>query len=57
MNKIKPKLKKIKKAETRTRKFFRKKYGNNWRQKMNPKKKDWILIDEYYKKFREFLGR
>lgn len=42
-------------AEENTRRFFRKKYGFFWKRKMNPKKKDWILVDEYYDKFCEFV--
>ena len=42
-------------TEKQTRKFFRKKYGFFWKRKINPKKKDWILVDEYLNKFKEFL--
>lgn len=45
---------KDKKAEEETIKFFRKKYGLFWKRKINPEKLDWIMVDKYYNKFKEF---
>ena len=43
-------------TEEETIKFFKNKYDFFWKRKMNPNNEDWIMVDEYFNKFKEIAA-